>query len=328
MRVKWKDFELPSRVKCETETLTDTYGKFFTEPFERGFGTTIGNGLRRVLLSSIEGSAVTSIKIDNVPHELNTIDGMVEDVTDIVLNIKRLVVKLHSEKPKTITIEKSAKGEVKASDIKADPSVEIINPDHHIATLNKDVKFAMEMVVEKGRGYVAAVFDDKEEQEIGRVHLDALFSPVQRVRYSVENTRVGQRTNYDRLILEIWTNGVVKPEDALVEASKILRKHLNPFIEYFEIGQELKKDSFLEQGLRVPDRDDELKGKLAKELSELDLSVRANHCLQAADIKTIKDLVIKTDAELLKIKNFGKTSLEEIKKKLAALGLSLGIKIE
>ena len=242
MRVKWKDFELPSRVVCEVETLTDTYGRFVAEPFERGFGTTIGNGLRRVLLSSIEGSAVTSVKIDNVQHEFSTIDGVVEDVTDIVLNVKRLVVKLHSDKPKTIFIDKDKKGEVKASDIKADAAVEIVNPKHHIATLSKDTKFAIEMVVEKGHGYVAASMDDKEEQEIGRIPVDALFSPVQRVRYNVENTRVGQRTNYDKLIIEIWTSGVVKPGMALVEASKILRKHLNAFVQYFEVGDELKKD--------------------------------------------------------------------------------------
>jgi len=328
MRVKWKDFELPSRVTCEAETLTDTYGKFIAEPFERGFGTTIGNGLRRVLLSSIEGGAVTSVKFENVPHEFSSIEGVVEDVTDIILNIKRLVLKLHSDKPKTITIEKATKGEIKAGDIKADPTVEIVNADHHIATLNKSVRFAMEMVVEKGRGYVPAATDEKEEQEIGRIPVDALFSPVERVRYDVQNTRVGQRTNYDRLILEIWTNGVVSPQNALVEASKILRKHLNPFVQHFELGQELKKSASDEKELVVLEEKDEIKEKFARGFEGMDLSVRASHCLEAAGLKTIGQLVAKTEAELLKMKNFGKTSLQEIKKKLEEMGLSLGMKLD
>ena len=328
MRVKWKDFELPSRVTCETETLTNTYGKFVAEPFERGFGTTIGNGLRRVLLSSIEGSAVTSVKFENVPHEFTSIDGVVEDVTDIILNIKRLVLRLHSDKPKTITIEKTQKGTIKASDIKADPTVEVINADHHIAILNKNVRFGMEMVVEKGRGYVPASTDQKEDQEIGRIPVDALFSPVERVRYDVQNTRVGQRTNYDRLILEIWTNGIISPETALVEASKILRKHLNPFIQHFELGQELKKSASEEKGLAVLEEKDETTEELARGFEGMDLSVRTSHCLKAAGLKTIGELVAKTEAELLKMKNFGKTSLQEIKKKLEGMGFSLGMKVD
>jgi DNA-directed RNA polymerase subunit alpha len=313
---------------CEAETLTSTYGQFVAEPFERGFGTTIGNSLRRVLLSSIEGSAVTSVKFEGVPHEFSSIEGVVEDVTDIILNIKRLVVRLHSDKPKTVTVEKNQKGEIKAADIKADPTVEIIDPDHHIATLNKDGRFSMEMVIEKGRGYVPASVDQKEEQEIGLIPIDALFSPVERVRYNVENTRVGQRTNYDRLIIEIWTNGVITPEGALVEASKILRKHLNPFIQHFELGQELKKGAAGKGPLPALTEAEDQREKLSKGFDEMDLSVRATHCLQAAGLQTIGDVVTRTEGELLKLKNFGKTSLQEIKKKLQAMGLSLGMKIE
>jgi len=328
MRVKWKDFELPSRVVVEAETLTDKYGKFIAEPFERGFGTTVGNSLRRVLLSSIEGAAVTSLRIEGVDHEFSSMDGVLEDVTDIVLNVKRLVVRLHGEEPKTIRIEKRNAGEVTAADIQADPTVEIINRGHHIATLTKDRDFIAEMTVKKGRGYVPASWDTKGDQIIGVIPLDALFSPVQRVRYSVEDTRVGQRTNYDRLILEIWTNGVVGPEMALVEASKILRKHLNPFVQYFELGQELKRGELAEEELEAERRWREVQEKLSKPITELELSVRATNCLETARITTLAELVVKSDAELLKIKNFGKTSLKEVKEKLKAIGLELGMKIE
>jgi len=328
MRVKWKDFELPSRVVVEAETLTDKYGKFIAEPFERGFGTTVGNSLRRVLLSSIEGAAVTSLRIEGVDHEFSSMDGVLEDVTDIVLNVKGLVVRLHGEEPKTIRIEKRNAGEITGADIQADPTVEIINREHHIATLTKDRDFIAEMTVKKGRGYVPASWDTKGDQIIGVIPLDALFSPVQRVRYSVEDTRVGQRTNYDRLILEIWTNGVVGPEMALVEASKILRKHLNPFVQYFELGQELKRGELAEEELEAERRWREVQEKLSKPITELELSVRATNCLETARITTLAELVVKSDAELLKIKNFGKTSLKEVKEKLKAIGLELGMKIE
>ena len=328
MRARWKDFELPSRVVVDAETLTNTYGKFIAEPFERGFGTSVGNSLRRVLLSSIEGSAVTSIRIQGVQHEFTPIEGVLEDVTDIVLNVKRLVVRLHGDEPKTIRIEKHAKGEVTAEDIQADPTVEVIDKRHHIATLTRDVDFVAEMMVQKGRGYVPASWDGKEEQTIGVIPVDALYSPVQRVRYKVEDTRVGQRINFDRLTLEIWTNGVIGPEMALVEAAKILRKHLNPFVQYFEIGQELQKGAVAEEELEAERRWRELQEKLAKPVTELELSVRASNCLENAKISTLGELVVRTEQDLLKFKNFGKTSLQEVKEKLVGMGLQLGMKIE
>ncbi len=328
MRVKWKDFELPSRLVVEAETLTDKYGRFIAEPFERGFGTTIGNGLRRVLLSSIEGAAVTSVRIERVVHEFSSMDGVLEDVTEIILNIKRLVVRLHGDEPKTIRIEKHSEGKVTAADIQADPTVEVINRDQHIATLTKDRDFIVEMTVKKGRGYVPASWDTKGDQIIGVIPVDALFSPVQRVRYKVEDTRIGQRTNYDRLILEIWTNGIVGPEMALVEASKVLRKHLNPFVQYFELGQELKKGELVEEELEAERRWRELQEQLSKPVTELELSPRVTNCLESVRVSTLGELVVKGEAELLKMKNFGKTSLKEVKEKLKAIGLELGMKIE
>ncbi|MBM4043527.1 MAG: DNA-directed RNA polymerase subunit alpha [Planctomycetes bacterium] len=324
MRIRWRGFELPTRVACETETLTDKYGKFIAEPFERGYGTTVGNSLRRVLLSSLEGSAVSSVKFGGVLHEFSTVPGVVEDVTDIVLNIKGIVVKLYTDEPKRIRIEASKKGPVKAGDIITDANVEIMNKDHHIATLSEDAKFTVEMDVRKGRGYVTAEENSPEEQIVGLIPVDSIFSPVQRVRYKIEETRVGQRTNYDKLILEVWTNGTLAPEMALVEASKILRKHLNPFVQYFELGRELQ---VAEKSVEMRAIEDSgLKRKLDTALAELDLSVRAANCLEAANLKTIRDLVQLSEAELLEIKNLGKTTLKELKKKLAELDLTLGVK--
>src|SRR6476660_4610004 len=242
MRIKWRGLELPNRLTCERETLTDTYGKFFAEPFERGFGMTVGNSLRRVLLSSLEGSAVTRVKIQGVMHEITTIPGVVEDVTDIILNIKSLVVKNASEQPQTIRIDRHERGVVTAANIIADEAVQIINPEHIIATLTDDVPFVVEMKVENGRGYRMAEENVAQEREIGVIPIDSSFSPVVRVKYEIEDTRVGQRTNYDKLVMDIWTNGTVSPGMALVEGAKILRKHLNPFIQYNEPGPEIGID--------------------------------------------------------------------------------------
>src|SRR5438132_3899637 len=239
MRIKWRGLELPNRLTSDRETLTDTYGKFFTEPFERGFGVTIGNSLRRVLLSSLEGSAVTRVKIQSVHHEISTIPGVVEDVTDIVLNIKSLVVKNTSDQTKTLKLDRHERGVVTAGMILADDAVQIINPEHVLATLTDDVPFVVEMIVENGRGYRTAEENVGKEREIGVIPVDASFTPVVRVKYEIEETRVGQRTNYDRLVLEIWTNGTVRPQMALVEGAKILRKHLNPFVQYSEPGPEM-----------------------------------------------------------------------------------------
>jgi DNA-directed RNA polymerase subunit alpha len=330
MRVTWRGIELPTRVERDKRISTDKYGRFFIEPFERGFGTTIGNSLRRVLLSSLEGSAVTSIKIAGVDHEFSSIAGVMEDTTDIVLNVKSLVIRLQSGGPKTMKVSANKAGVIKAADIVADPAIEVINKDLVLATLTENVKFEMEMVVENGRGYVPAserIADaDRFDQEVGRILLDAIYSPVTRVRYITENTRVGQRTNYDKLILEIWTNGTITPEMALVEAAKILRKHINPFVQYFEIGEQTVAGQITEKGLEEA-VDAELDRKLNMPIQELELSVRAGNCLESSKIETVRQLVQKTDADLLAIRSLGKTSLREIKRKLADIGLSLGMSV-
>lgn len=328
MRIRWRGFELPTRITVDQQSLTSTYGKFIAEPFERGYGITIGNSLRRVLLSSLEGSAVTSVKIKGVKHEFSTIPGVVEDVTDIILNIKSLIVRLQEDHPRKIRIDAHKKGEVRAKDIITDGAVEIINPDLYIATLSESTDFVVEMEVKKGRGYVTAEENAPEEAEIGFISVDSVFSPVRKVRYYTEDTRVGRRTNYDRLVMEIWTNGVVTPEMTLVEAAKILRKHLTPFVQYFELGRELPHVEtkpaleMVEFGRELPD---ELQAKLDKPVAELDLSVRASNCLEAANIRNLRELVSHTEEEVLDIRNFGKTTLKEVKKKLALLGLSLGM---
>ncbi|MEN6575417.1 MAG: DNA-directed RNA polymerase subunit alpha [Phycisphaerales bacterium] len=329
MRVTWRGLELPTRVEKDAGVSTDRYGRYIIEPFERGFGTTVGNSLRRVLLSSLEGSAVTSIKIAGVDHEFTSIAGVMEDTTDIVLNVKSLVIRLQGAGPKTMKVSTNKAGVVTAAQIVADPAIEVISKDVVLATLTEDVKFEMEMVVDNGRGYVPVsdrIADaDRFEQEIGRIHLDAVYSPVTRVRYTTENTRVGQRTNYDKLILEIWTNGTITPEMALVEAAKILRKHINPFVQYFEIGEETVAG---ELPAEEPEKqvDQELEAKLNTPIQELELSVRASNCLESVKVETVRQLVQMTDADLLKIRSFGKTSLREIKRKLADIGLSLGMK--
>jgi DNA-directed RNA polymerase subunit alpha len=329
MRVTWRGLELPTRVEKDAMVSTDRYGRFYIEPFERGFGTTVGNSLRRVLLSSLEGSAVTSIKISGVDHEFTSIRGVMEDTTDIVLNVKSLVIRLQGDGPKLMKVAANKAGVVNAAHIVADPAIEVINKDAVLATLTEDVNFEMEMVVENGRGYVPVadrIADaDRFEQEIGRIHLDAVYSPVTRVRYTTENTRVGQRTNYDKLILEIWTNGTITPEMALVEAAKILRKHINPFVQYFELGEETVAG---EPPAEEPEQkvDQELEAKLNTPIQELELSVRASNCLESVKVETVRQLVQMTDADLLKIRSFGKTSLREIKRKLADIGLELGMK--
>ncbi len=323
MRIRWRGLELPNRVRIEPESSTDTYGKFSVEPFERGLGTTVGNSLRRILLSTIEGAAVTKIKINNAPHEFTSLKGVQEDITDIVLNVKNLVVQLEGDEPKTMTLGATGPGEVTADMIEADTSITILNKDLVLCTLTEEVDFDVEFVVEKGRGYVPAgeLQEREPEQEVGVIHVDAIFSPVQRVRYKVEDTRVGQKTNYDKLTTEVWTNGAVTPEMAVVEAAKILRKHLNPFVQYFEIGDE----TVSEAAAAATAVDEEMVRKLDMRIADLDLSVRANNCLESAEIKTVGELVSLPESELLKIRAFGKTSLREVKRKLADMGLALGM---
>ncbi len=327
MRIRWRGLELPSRVVADQATLSDTYWKFIAEPFERGFGTTVGNSLRRVLLSSLEGSAVTRVKIQGVQHEVTTIPGVVEDVTDIILNIKSLVVKNTSDQTKTIRIDRHERGVVTAGMILADDAVQIINPEHVIATLTDDVPFVVEMTVENGRGYRTAEENVGKEREIGVIPVDSSFTPVVRVKYEIEETRVGQRTNYDRLVLEIWTNGTVRPQMAIVEGAKILRKHLNPFIQYAEPGPELPIDERADGAVAADGMDSELERKLNMSLAELELSVRATNCLESEGITTVRDLVIRTDEELLEVRNFGETTLKEVKQKLEERGLRLGMKL-
>jgi DNA-directed RNA polymerase subunit alpha len=328
MRITWRGLELPTHVERDKKVANNRYGKFYIEPFERGFGTTIGNSLRRVLLSSLEGSAVTSIKITGVNHEFTSINGVMEDATDIILNVKNLTVRLQGDGPKLMKVTANKAGVVTAANIVADPAIEIVDKDKVIATLTKDVNLEMEMVVESGRGYVPAserlAVADRYEQEIGRIVLDAAYSPVTRVRYATEDTRVGQRTNYDRLILEIWTNGAITPDMALVEAAKILRKHINPFVQYSKVGTEtVAGEAAVEES--QPKVDKELEVKLNMPIQELELSVRASNCLESAKVETVRQLAKMTEAELLEIRSFGKTSLREVKRKLADIGLSLGM---
>lgn len=324
MHIRWRGLELPSQVTCEAESLSSTYGKFIAEPFERGFGTTIGNGLRRILLSSLEGSAVTQIKVHNAQHEFTTIEGVMEDLTDIVLNIKALVVKNHGESTKVLRVERTTAGVVTAADIETDEACEIINKDLVIATLTADVPFVVEMVVENGRGYVSATEHGKNIQEIGIIPIDSVFSPVTRVRYHVEETRVGQVTNYDKLTLELWTDGSVGPEMAMVEAAKILRKHLTPFVQYTELGPQVHSPA---RGGGAAASDGALDAKLNMPLADLNLSVRAGNCLESENILTVRDLVVRNEDQLLEVRNFGETTLAEVQQKLRELGLHLGMRV-
>jgi len=314
---------MPKRLTKEEATATETYAKFIAEPFETGYGHTVGNSLRRVLLSSLEGAAVSSIKVDGAMHEFATIDGVVEDVTDIVLNLKKILFKAHSRDPQTLLLSANKEGEVTAADIQLNQNVELVNPTQHICTLDKKKKFEMELEVKVGRGFLPGDENKKPNQPIGVVAIDSLFSPVTRVRYLVENARVGQRTDYDRLILEVWTDGRISPDDALTQASAILQHHLDVFVGYDKNAVEFEE---------VVDKQDEEKTKLKKLLNmsvnEIELSVRAANCLNNANITTVGQLAMKTEQEMLKYRNFGKKSLNEIKEKLAALGLTLGMTFE
>ena len=319
MGIRWKTFEMPKRLEVDRASLTPTYGKFVAEPFERGYGTTIGNALRRVLISSIEGAAVTSIKVDGMLHEFSSLEGVAEDGVQIVLNIKKLVIKYHGKGPKKVHLEAKKKGPLTARDIQADETIEIINPDLVICTLTKDVPVKIEMEVGRGRGYVPAERNKQEGAEIGMIPVDSIFSSITKVNFTVEDTRVGQITDYDRLILEISTNGAITPEEALLYASNILQRHLDIFVNYGELPVEEEE---------VETENTAFKEMIAKPISELELSVRSANCLEAANIKTIGDLVQKTEAQMLKYKNFGKKSLSEISGILVTMGLALGMNVE
>ena len=323
MHIRWRGLELPSIVECDRDTLTATYGRFVAEPFERGFGVTVGNSLRRIMLSSLEGSAVTQIKVRGAQHEFSTVPGVLEDTTDIILNVKSLVVKNHSDSTRVVTVEKNEAGPILASDIETDQSIEVIDGNHVLATLTDDVPFMMEMVVENGRGYLPASDQSAGDHEIGIIPIDAVYSPVTRVRYDIEETRVGQKTNYDKLTLEIWTNGSIHPEMALVEAAKIFRKHLNPFVQYSELGPRVHSPA------RSGDNsvDAALEQKLNMSLAELKLSVRAGNCLEGENINSVRDLVQLTEDQLLEVRNFGETTLTEVQEKLNELGLHLSMRV-
>jgi DNA-directed RNA polymerase subunit alpha len=323
MGIKWRDFQLPKRLECDETSYTNTYGKFYAAPFERGYGVTLGNSLRRVLLSSIEGSAVTSVKFAGAAHDFTTLPGVLEDIPEIILNIKSLVLNSHSKIPKTIYIKQNDKGQIKAKDIDVDETIEIINPDLHIATLTKDAKFHVEMEVARGRGYVPAELNKREDAVIGVIPIDAIFTPVKRVNFSVENTRVGQRTDYDKLILEIVTSGAISPKDALLYASNILQRHLDIFVSFGQLPEDM-----IEEEPEMTKEDSALYEKLRLPISELELSVRSSNCLREADIKVIADLVKRAEDEMLGFKNFGKKSLTEIKELLAGMGLSLGMQVD
>src|SRR5579863_2707980 len=323
MPVRLGRFEMPKRLTKEEATATETYAKFIAEPFETGYGHTVGNSLRRVLLSSLEGAAITSIKVDGAMHEFATIDGVVEDVTDVVLNLKKVLLVAHSRDPQTLMLSVNKEGEVTAADIQLNQNLELVNPTQHICTLDKKKKFEMELEVKVGRGFLPGDENKKPNQPIGVIAIDSLFSPVSRVRYGVENARVGQRTDYDRLILEIWTDGRITPDDALTQASAILQHHLDVFVGYDKNAVEFEE---------VVDKQDDEKSKMKKLLNmsvnEIELSVRAANCLNNANITTVGQLAMKTEQEMLKYRNFGKKSLNEIKEKLAALGLTLGMAFE
>jgi len=320
----WRDLIKPKRIEVESDTVTDFYGKFICEPLERGFGITLGNSLRRILLSSLQGAAIVSVKFDGVSHEFTTIPGIREDVTDIILNLKSVNLKLIEEEEEEIKIYLDAQGEkvVRAGDIITDGSVEIMNPGQHIATLNRDAVLHAEMVVKTGKGYVPAEKNLTEDQQIGMIPIDALFSPIRKASYIVGNARVGQRTDYDKLTLEIWTDGTMNPQDALAFAAKILKEQATPFISFEEeqieeIEEEQKKEE-----------EEKINENLFRPVSELELSVRSSNCLKNANIKHIYELVQKTESEMLKTKNFGRKSLNEIKGILEEMDLQFGMKLE
>lgn len=316
----WKGFQRPKRLEVERETLTPKFGRFSAQPFERGFGTTIGNALRRILLSSVEGAAITSVKIDGVLHEFSSVPGVVEDTTDIILNLKQIPFRCHSEHAETLVVHAVGPRTVKAGDIQASANVEILDPEAPIATLSEEGKLSMEMRLRKGRGYVSADRNFDEDLGIGYIPIDSIHAPVRKVNYIVEDARLGQKTDYDRLTLEVWTNGAITPQDAVAMAAKILKDHMAIFINFEESGDEV---------VDFPSTEDErVLDQLNRSVDELELSVRSYNCLKNANIKTIYDLVTKTEPEMLKTKNFGRKSLNEIKDILAEMGLSLGMNVD
>ena len=318
----WRGFQKPKRLASDTSSLTDKYGMFWAQPFERGFGTTIGNALRRVMLSSIEGAAVTAVKIEGVLHEFSPIQGVVEDATDIILNLKQIRLKLHSDQTKTLTLKIDKAGEVRARDIQADGDVEILEPDAHIATVSEGGKLRMEMRMKRGRGYVSADKNFDEDLGIGWIPIDSVHSPVKKVNYLIEAARLGQTTDYDKLTVDVWSNGSINPRDAVSLAAKLIRDHLNIFIN-LEEGIEPQSEASGDQP-RVGVSNE----NLDKSVEELELSVRSYNCLKNANIRTIRELVLKTEPEMLKTKNFGRKSLNEIKEILHTMGLSLGMRVD
>ncbi|MCP4231173.1 MAG: DNA-directed RNA polymerase subunit alpha [bacterium] len=315
--MKWTGLKRPRKVEFDNENNTDTYGEYVIEPFEKGFGLTIGNAMRRVLLSSIEGSAVTSVKFENILHEYSTIPNVLEDTLQIIMNVKGLVLRLDGDRPKNISIEFEGEGEVTAKDIVADADVTILNPDHHLAMLAEDGRLKIDMEVRRGRGYVPVENIRDEDEPVGVIPIDAIFSPVRKVKYKVEDTRVGQQTDYDRLILKVWTDGSISPNDAVTSAAEILKEHVEIFID-FESAPEIETEIVDEERERLRD-------VMARSVNELELSVRAVNCLEIAEINTIADLVKKTDQEMLKYRNFGRKSLNEIKEVLEGMNLTLGM---
>ena len=329
MRIRWRDFEIPNSVVCEEESRESTYGRFFVEPFERGFGITVGNSLRRILLSSLEGAALVYAKIEGVQHEFTSMTGVYEDVPVVVLNLKDVEMQIEGDVDEVdLKIRVDKAGDVTAGDIEHGPEVTIVNPELHLAKLTQDIPFNIDLKARKGRGYNTAPENRDGDNEIGVIWMDSAFSPVSRVRYKTENTRVGQLTNYDRLVLEIWTNGALKPEMALVEASKILRKHLNPFVQYSDIGIAVQPEEqvVVEESVEAPDFD-ELRKKLEMPISALSLGVRAYNCLDGESIRTVGQLVPWKESDLLKVRNFGQTTLDEIKAKLIEIGMDLGMDV-
>jgi DNA-directed RNA polymerase subunit alpha len=316
----WRDLIKPRGLTVDQETLSNTYGKFVAEPLERGFGLTLGNSLRRVLLSSLQGAAITSVKIEGVEHEFMTIPEVAEDVTDIILNLKEVLLQIHTNEVKTIRIDAEGPKEIKAGDIIADGQVEILNPGHHILTISEGGRVRMEMTARRGRGYVPADKNKVPGSPIGTIPIDALFSPIRKVNYQVTNARVGQQTDYDKLTLEVWTDGSVAPADSVAFAAKIVKEQISIFINFDETEEPVEEVK--------PVEEQKLNENLFRSVDELELSVRSANCLQNANIKTIGDLVQKTEAEMLKTKNFGRKSLKEIKEILAEMGLSLGMKLE
>jgi DNA-directed RNA polymerase subunit alpha len=317
----WKGFQRPKRLEFERETLTDRFGRFYAQPFERGFGTTVGNAMRRVLLSSIEGAAVTAVKIEGVLHEFSPIQGVVEDATDIILNLKQIPIKVHSDSVKTLTLRATKPGEVRARDISVDADVEILEPDAHIATVSDGGRLEMELRIKRGRGYVSADKNFDEDLGIGWIPIDSVHSPVKKVNYLVDAARIGQTTDYDKLTIEVWTNGAVTPRDAVSLAAKLIRDHFTIFV-----GLDEAADQPLEAAGDQPSS--VLNENLDKSVEELELSVRSYNCLKNANIRTIRELVQKTEGEMLKTKNFGRKSLNEIKDILATMGLSLGMRLD